>query len=56
MIGYKTDAKNYAEIDSGCRDASNYLRMQSKCTECPFKRCLMELSRKEKNKYMKMAR
>ena len=40
---YKTDSQAYLLNDSGCELASQYLERPSRCFECPFDKCIMDI-------------
>ena len=43
---YRTDVETYRGIDSGCRQASQYLGRQSSCEFCPFPlKCIIGMRR-----------
>ena len=46
-MSYVTDGINYANPDSGCEKASEYLGYQSSCLECPFDTCVLDESARE---------
>jgi hypothetical protein len=47
MYQYDFDGSRY--IDSGCCDADKAINGKSKCTECPYKKCIQTLRGQEKN-------
>lgn len=40
---YKTDGQAYLLNDSGCELASQCLGRPSRCLECPFGKCIMDI-------------
>ena len=40
---YKTDSIMYASPESGCKTVSLLLGRQSRCYDCPFKRCILDM-------------
>jgi len=37
---YNKDGNHYVHSDSGCPNATEYLKRQSRCLQCPFTRCI----------------
>lgn len=46
---YPTDQQSYFLPDSGCQVASKYLARQSRCIDCPFSKCVKDMTLQEKN-------
>jgi len=38
----ETDRKNYCGVDSGCKEASDFLGYPSSCKSCPFPKCIFD--------------
>ena len=47
MYQYDFDGSKYT--DQGCSDADKAINSKSKCTKCPYKKCIQSLRGKEKN-------
>ena len=47
------DGKSYREPDSGCEQATKFLKEQSSCFNCPFVICYEEMSINDRRKLRK---
>ncbi len=45
---FPTDRHNYIGAESGCGPASFELGRQSRCLECPFKKCIIGMPVKDR--------
>lgn len=46
---FNRDSVTYTREDSGCKIASTYLGRQSECFECPFIKCIYEMTYFQRN-------
>lgn len=54
MTNVNKDSENYCYFDSGCKEASQFLKKQSSCLNCPFNECLYENSKWHKKQIREM--
>lgn len=38
----ETDHKSYIRVESGCKEASDFLKYPSSCSKCPFPKCVYD--------------
>ena len=49
-----TDSEAYGGANSGCVDATLYLKHSSLCLECPFQECKLDFTKRGREKKWKL--